>query len=262
MRLPAAIALSLLAVATPVFAKGPKVHTAGVGKAHVVTWARGGNPSVHLSLMVAPLIVDDRRKDWVTGEAHDVTDHSFVVLEAERVNDALPTDPAPHFIWQTGAWLLVDRATGRVTPLHLAGYNSALSGISWFRDYAAYCSLSANGNVLFAEVVQLGARKPIAHQKVADWPLPPAERPATPPEPIPPPPPHGPLGGRIGPEPRVPSIFERMNTGLPHPAVCSMIEWDRDPLRAVITARPDIPPAQLDLGLPAAAATESAPPNE
>lgn len=255
MRLPAAIILSLLAVATPAFAKA-KIHTAAIGKPHLVTWSTSEQPAVHLSLQIRPLIVDGRRKEWVAGESHVITDHSFVALQVQHINDALPADPAPHFIWQTGAWLLVDRATGRVTPLHLARYDPALSGISWFRDYAAYCSLSANGKVLSAEVVQLGARKPIARQKIADWPLLPEPAPE-----IPhalPPPPHGSLGGRIGPEPRVPSIMERMNTGRTHPAVCSMIEWDRDPLRAVITARAGIPPAELELGLPAAA-TQPAP---
>lgn len=247
MRIASVIALSVV-LAASAYAKGPKVHTVGVGRAHVVTWTAGGNPSVHLSLMVAPLIVDDRRKDWVTGEAHDVTDHSFVVLQAVRMNDALPTDRAPHFIWQPGAWLMVDRATGRVTVLHLAGYDAALSGISWFRDFAAYCSLGDGGRELFADVIELGQRKPVAHKKVAEWPLPAATADENPPQPLRPPPPRGPLGGRIGPEPRVPSIMERMNSGMPHPAVCSSIEWDRDPLRAAITPRVGMESVPLELG--------------
>ena len=248
MRLAPLFALSLV-LAVPAFAKA-KVHTAAVGKAHVVTWTVGGDASAHLSLMVAPLIVDDRRKDWVTGEVHEVTDHSFVVLQAQRVNDALPTDPAPHFIWQTGAWLLVERNTGRVTPLHLPGFDPALSNISWFRDYAAYCSLGAGGRSLEADLVELGQRKPLAHKKISDWPLPAEAKPEPPP--TPPPAPVSPMGIHHGPAPRVPSIFERMNTGMPHPAVCGQIEWDRDPLRAVITPRQDMPPVSLELGLPAA----------
>ena len=255
MRFAPLFALSLV-LAVPAFAKA-KVHTAAVGKAHVVTWTVGGDASAHLSLMVAPLIVDDRRKDWVTGEVHEVTDHSFVVLQAQRVNDALPTDPAPHFIWQTGAWLLVERNTGRVTPLHLPGFDPALSNISWFRDYAAYCSLGAGGRSLEADLVELGQRKPLAHKKISDWPLPAEAKPETPP--TPPPAPVSPLGIHHGPAPRVPSILERMNTGAPHPAVCGQIEWDRDPLRAVITPRQDLPPVSLELGLPAAA-MDTAPP--
>jgi hypothetical protein len=250
MRIVPVIALSL-ALAVPAFAKA-KVHTAAVGKPHLVTWTTAEQPTVRLSLLVRPLIVDGRRKEWVIGDVHQITDHSFVVLQVQHLNDALPTDPAPHFIWQTGAWLLVERNTGRVTPLHLAGFDPALSGISWFRDFAAYCSLGAGGRSLDAELVELGQRKPVAHKKISDWPLPAPAKPDTPPAPPPPPAPVSPLGGlHHGPAPRVPSIIERMNTGAPHPAVCGAIEWDRDPLRAVITPRQDMPPVPLELGLPA-----------
>lgn len=244
MRLPRAFLL-VLVCASFAFAKA-KVHTAVIGKPRLVTWAATQDPSRTLSLQIRPLIVDGRRKEWVTGETHDVTDHSFVVLQVQHLNDALPREKLPHYIWQTGAWLLVERNTGRVSPIHLTGYDPSLSGISWFRDYAAYCALTTTGKSLYAEVTELGARRPIAHKRIAAWPLPPAPPPPPPPPPIVPP--------RIGPVPRVPSLMERMNTGAPHPQLCTTIEWDRDPLRIVITPRSDMPPVTFDLNPPAAGA--------
>jgi hypothetical protein len=36
--------------------------------------------------------VDGVLKEWTTGDAHDVTDRSFVVRRAIKLNDALPDD--------------------------------------------------------------------------------------------------------------------------------------------------------------------------
>jgi hypothetical protein len=114
---------------------------------------------------------------------HDVTDRSFVVRRVIRLNDALPTDkppekpasnsasnPAPgasHWVWQRGPWLLVDRATGHVTALHLPDYDPGVSQVSWFRDYAAYCGVTATGKSLYAVVAQLAVRKPVWTKKLA-----------------------------------------------------------------------------------------------
>ncbi len=108
-------------------------------------------------------------KEWTTGDAHDVTDRSFVVRRAIRVNDTLPSDPpeqrgvaaSSRWVWQRGPWLLVDRATGHVTALHLPDYDPGVSQVSWFRDYAAYCGLAACGKSLYAIVAQLSVRKPV-----------------------------------------------------------------------------------------------------
>ena len=60
-------------------------------------------------LKVRPLMVDGKVKEWTTGEAHDVTDRSFAVRRAVRLNDALPADHGERWVWQRGPWLLVDR---------------------------------------------------------------------------------------------------------------------------------------------------------
>ena len=44
------------------------------------------------ALKIRALLVDGVLKEWTTGDAHDVTDRSFVVRRAIRLNDALPGD--------------------------------------------------------------------------------------------------------------------------------------------------------------------------
>ncbi len=66
------------------------------------------------TLKIRPLFVDDHQKEWTLGDPHDVTDRSFTIRRALRINDSLPTDTVPHWIWQPGPWLLVDRTTGRI----------------------------------------------------------------------------------------------------------------------------------------------------
>ena len=40
--------------------------------------------------------------------------------------------------------------------------------MNWFRDYAAYCGVSDDGNKVFAMIVQLGWRKPLLKKLVSD----------------------------------------------------------------------------------------------
>lgn len=123
------------------------------------------------SLKVRPLVVDERQREWTTGEIHEVTDRTFAVRRALRLNDALATDHEPRWVWQPGPWLLVDRVTGHITALHLPDFDSAVSNVVWFRDYAAYCGTgtSAKGG-LFAIVAQLGARRAVVQKQIGQWP--------------------------------------------------------------------------------------------
>jgi len=120
------------------------------------------------------LVVDGRVVEWTTGDLHDVTDRSFAVRRALRVNDSLPDDTAKaglHWVWQRGPWLLVDRVTGHVSALKLPDYDPAASQVAWFRDYAAYCGVTATGKSLFAVVAQLSVRKPVLAKKIAAYDL-------------------------------------------------------------------------------------------
>jgi len=41
--------------------------------------------------------------------------------------------------------------------------------VAWFRDYAAYCGLTATGKSLYAVVAQVGVRKPVLAKKLAAY---------------------------------------------------------------------------------------------
>ena len=176
-----------------------KVHTVTLGAAKRVPYtppeANADNKSEEAtSLRVRPLIVDGAQREWTVGDAHDVTDRSFVVRRALRINDSLPGEAA-RWTWQPGPWLMVDRTTGHITALHLPAFDPAVSEAVWFRDYAAYCGIATtvhNGG-LVAVVAELGARKAIVQKVIGPWP----------------------------------------QTEAAHP-VCAVSKWQRTPMRATI----------------------------
>ncbi len=159
----------------------PRKHTVSLGAVRKVPYSKAGDPSGAAAgedaLKIRALLVDGVLKEWTTGDAHDVTDRSLVVRRVIHLNDALPSDQlvqksaraASTWVWQRGPWLLVDRVTGRVTALHLPDYDPGVSQVSWFRDYAAYCGVTATGKSLYAVVAQLAARKPVLAKKLATF---------------------------------------------------------------------------------------------
>lgn len=153
--------------------KPPRFHTVSLGGAKKVPYTQEGDPAGYQpgerELHVRPLIVDTRVKDWTTGDPHDVTERSFAVRRALRINDALPTDKGEHWVWQRGPWILVDRTAGHITPLKLPDYDPAVSDVQWFRDYAAYCGLTSTARELYAVVAQIAVRKPVLVKKLAAW---------------------------------------------------------------------------------------------
>jgi hypothetical protein len=154
------------------FAAPRKAHAVFLGAAKSVAYSRAGDPAGATigdenTLKIRALIVDGAVKEWTTGEAHDVTDRSFVVRRAIRLNDALPGDKLGAWVWQRGPWLLVDRTTGHVTALKLPDYDPGVSQVAWFRDYAAYCGVTASGKSLYAVVAQVAGRKPVLSKKLA-----------------------------------------------------------------------------------------------
>jgi hypothetical protein len=150
-----------------------KVHTVFLGSGKSVPYSVIGDPAGALptekQLRVRPLLVDDKVREWTTGESHAITDRSFVVRRALRLNDSLPGEKAEHWIWQRGPWLMIDRVKGSITALHLPDYDPAVSDVTWFRDYAAYCGLTASGKQLYAVVAQIAARKPVLAKKISAW---------------------------------------------------------------------------------------------
>jgi len=173
-RISVVVLAAIIAAAPAAEASPRKAHTVGLGAARRVAYSRTGDPAGAAggedALKIRALIVDGILKEWTTGEAHDVTDRSFVVRRVIRLNDSLPGDkPGPsdkHWVWQRGPWLLVDRVTGHVVALKLPDYDPGVSQVSWFRDYGAYCGLTANGKNLYAVVAQVAARKPVLTKKL------------------------------------------------------------------------------------------------
>jgi hypothetical protein len=76
---------------------------------------------------------------------------------------AFPRNSAspPHWQWQLGGWLLVDRITGHTSPINLPEFDVFYSDASWYRDYAAYCGVSEDGKKVYAVVAQISRRKPV-----------------------------------------------------------------------------------------------------
>ena len=176
--------VSLLAalLTLPAAAKPPKVHTVTLGPVRKVPYtlpqATPDTKSEDSStLHVRGLFVDGLQKEWTVGEVHDVTDRTFVIRRALRINDSLPAEPV-RWAWQPGPWLMVDRISGHITALHLPDFDPLVSNVVWFRDDAAYCGVASTvkGGIV-AVVTQIGAHKPIVQKLLAPWPPPAAANP-------------------------------------------------------------------------------------
>jgi hypothetical protein len=165
------LVIAVICISTAELHAAPKTHTVVLGAGKRVTYSKAGDPAGaaadETGLKIRPLIVDGVVKDWTTGDPHDVTDRSFVVRRAIRLNDALPEDKAVRWAWQRGPWVLVDRVAGRLTALRLPDYDPGVSQVRWFRDYGAYCGLTSSGKSLYAVVAQVTVRKPVLEKKIS-----------------------------------------------------------------------------------------------
>jgi hypothetical protein len=169
------LALSAFFAVSPSLSAARKPHIVVLGAARRVHYSKAGDPAGAAAgeeeLKIRALMVDGTLKEWTTGDAHDVTDRSFVVRRVLRLNDSLPGDKPSagdkHWVWQRGPWLLVDRVSGHVVALKLPDYDPAVSQVSWFRDYAAYCGVTPSGKSLYAVVAQVAARKPVLAKKLS-----------------------------------------------------------------------------------------------
>ena len=170
-KIAAVVLTAALAVATASQAAPRKPHTVVLGAGKRVPYSKAGDPAgaapTEDALKIRALMVDGVLKEWTTGDAHDVTDRSFVVRRVIRLNDSLPGDKLGHWVWQRGPWVLVDRVTGHAAPLKLPDYDPGVSQVSWFRDYGAYCGVTASGKSLYAVVAQVAARKAVLAKKLS-----------------------------------------------------------------------------------------------
>ncbi len=173
------VGLGAVLVLSPLCFAAKKPHVVFLGAVKRVPYSRAGDPAGALpdekTLAIRSLVVDGAVKEWMTGESHDVTDRSFVIRRALRLNDELPGEkpstgsPQAHWVWQRGPWLLINRATGHVAALKLPDYDPGVSQVSWFRDYGAYCGLTPSGKSLYAVVAQVAARKPVLAKKLSAY---------------------------------------------------------------------------------------------
>jgi hypothetical protein len=174
-RLSTVIAPLLMAVLCPSIATAVKTHTVVLGPIHKVPYTPPeatpeSKSDDSTSLRVRPLMVDEKQREWTVGPIHEVTDRTFVVQRALRLNDGLPGEPV-HWTWQPGPWLMVDRVTGHIAALHLPDFDPQVSDAVWYRDYAAYCGIATTvKGGLMAVVAELGARKAVVQQKLGAWP--------------------------------------------------------------------------------------------
>jgi hypothetical protein len=183
---PVHLLLAFIGLAAPAYpqpvpakpAKPPRTHTVTLGSTRRVPYLAPDTPATDKSedattLKVRPLLVDGLQREWTTGDLHEVTDRTFTIRRVMRLSDALPEDRDPHWVWQPGPWLMVDRMTGHITALHLPDFDSAISNAVWFRDYTAFCGIAttAKGG-LVAIVAQLGARRAVVQRLIGPWPQP------------------------------------------------------------------------------------------
>ncbi len=146
-----------------------RAHVVSLGKWMPIKWCVGTAANHCLELKARALYVDGKLKEFTLGGTHEVTERLFVVQRAFRVNDALPAEAAgARWVWQRGGWLVVDRSSGRITPVSLPEFDAYYSVASWYRDYAAYCGVSDDGKKLYAIVFQLGRRKPVLKKPLGD----------------------------------------------------------------------------------------------
>jgi hypothetical protein len=144
-----------------------KIHVIAFGKWTSVQWIPGGADDKPLVLKIRALVVDGRVKEFVLGTPHEVTDRLFVVRRVFRVNDSLPDESTLRWQWQRGGWLLVDRVTGRVSPINLPEFDAYYSAASWYRDYVAYCGVADDGKKTYAMVAQLSRRKAVLRKELS-----------------------------------------------------------------------------------------------
>jgi hypothetical protein len=159
----------LVSSATSIFAVS-KPHVISFGKWQSAKWLVGAAEDKPMELKIRALFVDTKLKEYTVGLPHDITDRLFAVRRVFHLNDNLPDEkaPSPRWLWQRGAWLLVDRATGRISLLALPDFDTYSSAAAWYRDYIAYCGVSENGGKLFAIVMQVGRRKPVLRKALGE----------------------------------------------------------------------------------------------
>jgi len=165
LALSVSIATLLVALCLPNAAAASKPHVIGLGK--TISVASDPKDPKPATFKIRPLSVDGRVREYTIGPGHEVTDRWFVIRRAFRMNDSLPDEQLARWLWHRGGWLLVDRLTGRISPVNLPEFDALRSEVTWYRDYAAYCGISDDGEKVFTVVAQLNRRKPLLRKALS-----------------------------------------------------------------------------------------------
>jgi hypothetical protein len=162
------ISVCILIVHLNAFA-APKPHVVTLGRWTSISIRGEAHDKQPTTTKIRALYVDGRTKEFTVGGAHDVTDRTFVIQRVYRMNDSLPQQAGPtQWQWQRGGWLMIDRVSGKVQQLALAEFDPDSSAANWFRDYAAYCGVSDDGQKVSAVIMQIGRRKPLLKKYIGD----------------------------------------------------------------------------------------------
>ena len=161
-------AVCSIVVLTGTVIAATRPHVITFGKWTSVKWLAGADETSPLELKVRALYVDGKLKEFAIGNPHEITERLFAVRRAFRVNDSLPDEAMLRWQWQRGGWLLVDRASGRITPINLPEFDAYRSVASWYRNYVAYCGVSDDNQKLYAMVIELGRHKPVLKKELKD----------------------------------------------------------------------------------------------
>ncbi len=149
-------------------AQARRPHSIKLGKSLPVKLFVGPTDDKVLDMVVRPLLVDGDIRDYTVGEPQDITEDTFVIQRAFRLNDRLPDDPKSQakWKWQKGAWLLVDRDSGRVTALKLPDFDPFYSAAAWYQDYVAYCGVSPEGDMVYAVIYKVSDKKALLDREL------------------------------------------------------------------------------------------------
>src|SRR5947208_7582192 len=94
-----------------------KPHVITFGKSTQVRWLAGADENTPIELKVRALYVDGKLKEFTIGSPHEITERLFVVRRAFHINDSLPDEATPRWLWQRGGWAPVDTGSGVITAL-------------------------------------------------------------------------------------------------------------------------------------------------
>src|SRR2546422_7466825 len=81
-----------------------KPHVIAFGKSTQVRWLAGADENTPIELKVRALYVDGKLKEFTIGSPHEITERLFVVRRAFHINDSLPDEATPRWLWQRGGW--------------------------------------------------------------------------------------------------------------------------------------------------------------